>query len=117
MDFANLDLAQLSTYGGAQNAPTSATAPDTLPQTTDSSPSILNSLTGFLGKAADTALDVYSMKEAGKVAGTVYPTGQQNPAAVASAAGNQTSFNWKPWAIGGGALVAVVLVLAVIRRK
>lgn len=109
MDFSTLDLNALSTYGGAQNAPTASTAKDTVPT---SSPSLVNSLTGFLSKAADTALDLYSTQQTAKAVGSLYPTGQQNPASVASAAGNQKAFNWMPWAIGGG--IAVVLIIGLV---
>lgn len=43
---------------------------------------LVNSLTGLLSKAADTAIDLYALKETKKAVGTTYPTGQKDPAQV-----------------------------------
>lgn len=79
---------------------------------------ILNS--GILNKAADTALDVYALREAGKVVGSVYPTGQINPASVANRLNVATvtapaPFDYKPYVIGVAALLGIVLVLKAVR--
>jgi hypothetical protein len=79
--------------------------------------SILNSITGILSKAADTALDVYGMKEQGKIIGSVYPSGQVNPQmAPAQTAAVKPAVNYTPYIIGGGALL-LVIVLVVATRK
>lgn len=78
---------------------------------------LLNGLTGLLSKGVDTALDVWAIKESNKSIGTVYPTGQVDPAAARSnevaekqtAAQTQNIAKYMPWIIGGG----VVLVLVV----
>lgn len=78
---------------------------------------LLNKFSGLLSKGVDTALDVWAIKESGKAIGTVYPTGQVDPAAAKSnnvaeqqtAAQTQNIAKYMPWIIGGG----VVLVLLV----
>jgi hypothetical protein len=81
--------------------------------------SILNSITGTLGKAADTFLDALALGAANKVVGTIYPTGQQDPAAVAARLqaeqlANQNRTNWMPWVIGGSIAFVGILTLAVV---
>jgi hypothetical protein len=82
----------------------------------------LNSLTGLLSKAADTAIDVVGLK----AIGSVYPTGQVNPATVASqnTAANQSASAtasipaaYKPYLIGGGIFVGVLLLAVVLTRR
>lgn len=83
---------------------------DTLPNTDGGS--FFSNLGGFLGKAADTALDLIALDQKNKIIGSTYPTGQQNPAAV-KAEQQAYPFNWKPWAAGGAFFVgAVVLIIA-----
>ncbi len=114
MDFANLDLASLATYGSTNNAPSGGSV-DSLP-VTPSQPTV--NWTGFLGKAVDTALEAYSLNQQAKALGSIYPTGQQNPAAVSSTMdAGIGGFNWKPWAIGGGILVGGLVLLSVFRGK
>jgi len=89
-------------------------------QQTAAANATVNPITGTIGKAFDTFLDAFALAGANKIVGTNYPTGQQNPQAVASAnlaAANQAPFNWKPYAIGGGILVGVVLLAAIIKRR
>lgn len=83
---------------------------------------LINSLTGFLGKAADTALDIYAIKESNKAIGSAYPTGQVDPAAVKSSKTAQDTSsaqtrNYMPYIIGGVALVAFVTVIIVVAKK
>ena len=76
---------------------------------------VLNGST--LNKAIDTALDVYAIRETGKALGSVYPTGQVNPAAVQSQnATAKPAMNYTPYIIGGAALVGVVILVAVLRK-
>ncbi len=87
-------------------------AVDSLPPEFTSTDTPLNSITGTLGKAADTFLDVLAIGSANKIVGTTYPTGSTNPQQVKS---GQTTvavsapFNWKPWAIGGAIVFAAIL--------
>lgn len=106
------------------SAPTSA-ATNPNPFEPPADPNVL-SLGGLLGKAADTALEVWQHKQDGKSIGTVYPTGQVNPAAApamagatpaaATAAGGGIPPNLKPYLIAGGVALALVVLLAVARR-
>lgn len=116
MDFASLDLNKLATYGSTTNAP-SGLSVDSIPATPSTTPT--NSWTGFLGKAVDTALEAFSLNQQAKALGSLYPTGQQNPAAVKAASGPTATgeFNWKPWAIGGGVLVGALVLISVLRSS
>lgn len=98
--------------GGVQSDPIQQTAAKN---------SLLNSVTGTIGKGFDTFLDALALGAANKVVGTQYPTGQLSPeqlAAIAKAntqqAANTQAFNWKPWAIGGGIAFGAIILLAVI---
>lgn len=94
-------------------------------QSTAAQNGTLNAVTGTVGKAFDTFLDALAIGAANKVVGTDYPTGQESPEKIAAKlkaeadarAAMSPAFNWKPWAIGGGAVVALVLVLAVIAPR
>lgn len=91
---------------------------------------MVNALTGFLGKAADTGLEILKIREAGKAIGSAYPTGQVSPATAASqaqaaAAAPSTapasvsagmSSTQKALLIGGVA-VAGLLVVVLLARK
>lgn len=80
---------------------------------------VLNSITGTLGKAFDTFLGAAGTLAATKLVGSVYPTGSQDPAAVAAAnkaaadKAAATNSNLKTYLlIGGAALVGVVLLIS-----
>jgi len=113
-DFSTLDLNKLATYGSLNNTPSGLTV-DTLP--TAPSTQQTNPWTGLLGKAVDTALEAFSLNQQAKALGSVYPTGQQNPAAVKASMGATPTgaFNWKPWAIGGGVLIGAVVLISVLK--
>ena len=76
---------------------------------------------GFLSKAAETALDIYGTAAKAKVVGSVYPTGQTNPAQLqadaAAAEASQSAQLKKYLLIGGGVLAAVLVVLVVVRKS
>jgi hypothetical protein len=90
-------------------------------QSTAAQNSVLNKLTGTLGKTVDTFLDALAIGAANKVVGTSYPTGQMSPAQLAAynqannlQTQNTQAFNWKPWAIGGSIAVGSIILLAVV---
>lgn len=90
--------------------------PDAIQQTASVNP-VMNGITGTLGKFFDTALDALAIGAANKIIGSSYPTGQQDPAALAAkntAAQAAAPFNWKPWAIGGGVAFVAIIALAVV---
>lgn len=93
--------------------------PDSLPAFTQANPPT-NPLLGGIGKSFDTFLDALAVQGAGKIIGTNYPTGQQNPAALAAAnhaaSLQQPQFNFRPWLIGGGIALGSILAIAVIFR-
>lgn len=78
---------------------------------------ILNNNT--LNKAVDTALDVYAIRETGKVLGSVYPTGQMNPASVPARTGaaNPYAFDFKPYIVPTLGIVAGALLIAYALKK
>jgi len=78
---------------------------------------ILNNNT--LNKAVDTALDVYAIRETGKVLGSVYPTGQVNPASVTARTGaaNPYAFDFKPYIIPTIGILAGVALIAYALKK
>lgn len=108
--------ATTSTFGGS-----STPATESLPATMTQSSPALNAVTGTLGKAFDTFLDALAIQGASKIVGTAYPTGQQSPQQIAAqnqAAGIAApAFNWKPWAIGGGAVLVGLLALSMLNRR
>lgn len=77
-------------------------------------------LGGVLSKAADTALDVWGIRETGKVIGSVYPTGQVNPAAVPAITGNTAAqkppFNYMPLVYIGAGVAALLIVTVALRK-
>lgn len=85
----------------------------------------VNKLTGFLSKALDTALDVYTINQQTKQAkalGSVYPTGQRDPAAYQSDIDTEkklkaNTVNYTPYIIGGGALIIFAVVLVALNKK
>lgn len=93
--------------------------PDSLPSEATGLGATLNRATGTLGKFFDTALDQLAIQGVGKLIGTTYPTGQQNPAALAaqnSAVAAQSPFNYRPWIIGGSIALGSILAIAVAVR-
>jgi len=105
-------------YGTIPDSATPVSIPvDTAPS---GGSNFLQSFGGFLSKAAETALDIYGTSEKAKAAGSIYPTGQTNPAQLAAmnTANQQAqSAQLKQYLlVGGGILAAVVLVLIVARR-
>lgn len=80
--------------------------------------SLINGISGLLSKAADTALDVWAIRETNKNAniGSYYPTGQVDPAAVKAQVQVEQAkpVNYTPYIIGGVALVAVLGVAVII---
>ncbi len=100
--------ATTTTFGGSSTPKT-----ESLPASVTQSSPTLNAITGTIGKAFDTFLDALAIQGAGKIVGSVYPTGQQSPQQVGAqqqAAQIAAPFNWKPWAIGGGVLLAVLVL-------
>lgn len=85
---------------------------------------ILNAFTGFLSKAADTAIDVFAIRNTGGGAvGSVYPTGQVNPAAAASQNNSATeaakfgeTARTTQLVIGGVAIAAMLMAFVVVTR-
>ncbi len=88
-----------------------------------SSPSV-NPITGTIGKAFDTFLDALAVQGANKLVGSVYPTGGEDPAAVAArnaaAASAAPATDYKPiliWVgIGLAALAGVVVIVKVASK-
>lgn len=85
---------------------------------------ILNAFTGFLSKAADTAIDVFAIRNTGGGSvGSVYPTGQVNPAAAASqnnanaeAARYDAQARTTQLIIGGVAVSAMLMAFVYVTR-
>lgn len=80
--------------------------------TSSISSGLINGLSGLLSKAADTALDVWAIKESGKTIGTLYSSGQTDPAkqtsvATATTTDAQKMLSYAPYFVVGG----IVLVL------
>lgn len=96
--------------------------PDTLPAYTQANPTT-NPLLGGIGKSFDTFLDALAVQGAGKIIGTSYPTGQQNPAALAAAntaTANQAALmqqsNLRTYLLYGGIAAGGLLALVLILR-
>jgi len=84
---------------------------------TDSTSGLSSFFGGLLSKAAETGLDIVKAKNTNQP-GTVYPTGQTNPAQVQSAAVATPGMTLQTkLLIGGGALVVVVVLAIALRRK
>ena len=92
-------------------------------KTSTTTSGLFNSFTGLLSKAADTALDVWALKEASKAnstIGTAYPSGQSDPAAAKSNVNAEQLTNaqtnnmqkYMPYIIAGG--VAIVVLFGAI---
>jgi len=86
---------------------------------------LINLATGLLSKAIDTGLDIATIRANGKAnaaIGTVYPTGQVNPAAAKSEAEQNkqvaavTAVPQKTLLIVGGAVVAIIVIALIIKK-
>lgn len=102
--------------------------PDAIDTLSPASPNIFNGISGFISKAADTALDVFTLKQQAKfapTAGSVSPSGQVNPdrlteqPEVSSAQANaQKALNAAPYLIYGGiALLGVFAVFTLLKGR
>ena len=88
---------------------------------------LLNNSTGLLSKVIDTAGDIWATKEANKNSnsiGTVYPTGQKDPAATTvttevlspTQAKAENIAKYLPWIIGGGVVVVGAFFLLAMKN-
>lgn len=74
---------------------------------------------GILSKVADTALDVYALQQRARLAppGTVYPSGQVNPASATARTGAANPYAPSPLMLAGiAAVVGIVVIIAVLRK-
>jgi len=87
---------------------------------------LINGITGLLTKAADTAIDIWGLKEANKTAniGSRYDTGQVDPAAIVPASNpltqaqivTQTLNAYMPYIIGGAVLIGGIAFISILRN-
>lgn len=113
----NLFTDDLTFTGSAASALDATSSPNT----TGLQPVVTNPTTGDLSKSVDTAGDLASILNAGaKVIGSLYPTGQKNPAAVQStttspavAAANSS----KNLLLIGGGIAVLLLVVVLVAKK
>jgi hypothetical protein len=92
---------------------------DSIPAANKQSSGIINSLSGLLSKAADTALDVYTIN---KNIGSAYPTGTVSPAQLAAAQQAaalqaQNTGLYTKYALLAGGLIAAIVVVSMIVKK
>lgn len=91
---------------------------------TGNSGGIINALTGLLSKGVDTYVDVWGLQQKTKAIGTLYPSGQVDPA-TAQAQQQQASVQtqaqmitkWAPYLLVGGLVVAGVFVMIVAKSR
>lgn len=85
---------------------------------------LLNTFTGLLSKGVDTALDLATLRAQGKASaaiGTVYPSGQNDPAAVESAKQTvvqvkENSNEYLKYALIGGGILAAVFIVSKLSK-
>jgi hypothetical protein len=73
---------------------------------------LINGISGLLSKAADTAIDVWAIKESGKTIGTFYASGQTDPAKLTSASTATTTdaqkvLAYAPYLLVGGIMLVI----------
>lgn len=115
-----MDPALIATTGKVASSSVEKVESPVVDSTSSTFTGLLNGATGLLSKVADTALDVWALREAGKAnanIGSAYPTGQVDPATVRAQVMAETQTEkitgqnmqkYIPWLIGGG--VALVIV-------
>ncbi len=115
-----MDPALIATTGKPASTSGEKVESPVVDSTSSTFTNLLNGATGLLSKAADTALDVWALREAGKAnasIGTAYPTGQVDPATVRAQVMAETQTEkltgnnmqkYLPWIIGGGVALVVI---------
>ena len=86
---------------------------DNIPAANDNGTNIVNGLTGLLTKAADTYLDTVAVNKKNQI-GSVYPTGQVNPAIAKNQSAPLSSY--APWLIAGGVVLVIVVAFVALKK-